>query len=119
MNKTLAKFMNTRDYLFPCRLTRRDFLKLSGAAAVALSVPNIGRAEDKKPVRIGSGVHTYEVVEDWGRLPAGMKYGFGCGIVVDSNDRVYVTSRSTNPCVAVFERDGKLLETWSNDFADK
>lgn len=46
-------------------------------------------------------------------------YGFGCGIVVDSKDRIYVTSRSTNPCVAIFNRNGKLLETWGNDFADK
>jgi hypothetical protein len=48
-----------------------------------------------------------------------MNYGFGCGVVVDSKDRVYVTSRSTSPCVAVFDRHGKLLETWSNDFAGK
>src|SRR5207248_7550740 len=49
----------------------------------------------------------------------GMKYGFGCAIVVDGQDRVYVTSRSTSPCVAVFDRDGKLLETWSNEFTEK
>ena len=34
---------------------------------------------------------------DWGKLPAGMNYGFGCAIVVDSKDRVFVTSRSTQP----------------------
>jgi hypothetical protein len=48
-----------------------------------------------------------------------MSYGFGCGIVVDGQDRVYVTSRSTNPCVAVFDKKGNLLETWANDFAEK
>jgi hypothetical protein len=37
---------------------------------------------------------------------------------VDSQDRVYVTSRSTNPCVAVFSREGKLLETWSKEFGN-
>src|ERR1043166_9213181 len=112
--------MQSREYLFPNRLTRRDFLKLSGAAAAGLSVPALGQdSERKPPVRIGSGANTYEVVEGWGDLPAGMKYGFGCGVVVDSKDRVYVTSRSTNPCVAIFDRDGALLETWGNDFADK
>jgi peptidylamidoglycolate lyase len=111
--------MNANEYLFPHRLTRRDFVKMAGAATAALSLPGFSRAEDKKaPVRIGSGYHTYELVEDWGQLPAGMKYGFGCGVIVDSQDRVYVTSRSTSPCVTIFDRDGKLIETWSNDFAD-
>src|SRR5262249_25814862 len=113
------------EYLFPNRLNRRDFLKLAGTgaatAAAGLALPNLARAEDEKktPVRIGSGFHTYEAVEDWAKLPAGMKYGFGCGIIVDSKDRVFVPSRSTNPCVAIFDRHGKLLETWSNDFAEK
>jgi hypothetical protein len=112
--------MQTSDYLFPNRLARRDFLKLGAAAAAGLALPSSGPADEPKtPIRLGSGAHTYELVEGWGRLPEGMKYGFGCGVVVDSQDRVYVTSRSTSPCVAVFDRDGKLLETWSNDFADK
>jgi len=111
--------MRTDDYLFPYRLNRRDFLKMAGTAAVALSAPSLMAAENKEPVRIGSGAHTYEPVEDWGKLPEGMSYGFGCGIVVDSKDHVYVTSRSKAPAVAVFDREGKLLETWSNDFADK
>jgi peptidylamidoglycolate lyase len=112
--------MNTNEYLFPNRLARRDFLKMTGAAAAGLAVPGLARAaSEKMPVRIGNGKHAYELVEEWGTLPAGMSYGFGCGIVVDSKDRVYVTSRSTHPCVAIFDRHGKLLETWSNDFADK
>src|ERR1041385_2553662 len=112
--------MQTSEYLFPHRLTRRDFLKCTIAAAAGLSVPALTHAaETKSPTCIGSGAHTYEFVQEWGRLPEGMKYGFGCGVVVDSKDRVYITSRSANPCVAVFDRDGKLIETWSNDFAEK
>ena len=55
----------------------------------------------------------------WGTLPEGMSYGFGCAIVVDSKDRIFVTSRSAKPCVAIFDASGKLLETWSQDFAEK
>lgn len=112
-------------YLFPNRYTRRDFIRSGALAAtgLALSLPNLAGAKDQQektaPVRIGSGHWTYTLDENWGRLPEGMKYGFGCGIVVDSKDRVYVTTRSTNPCVAVFNRKGKLLETWSNEFAGK
>ena len=112
--------MHTNEYIFPHRLTRRDFLKMTGVATAGLAIPGLAQAAEKKtPVRIGSGHHTYTLDEDWGKLPEGMKYGFGCGVVVDSKDRVYVTSRSTSPCVAIFDRHGKLLETWSNDFADK
>ena len=116
--------MHTSEFLFPVRQTRRDFFKLAGAttASLAAGLTLSGCATNKqtKPaVRIGSGYHTYEVVEDWGLLPEGMKYGLGCGVVVDGQDRVYVTSRSTNPAVVVFDRKGNLLETWSNDFAEK
>src|SRR5712675_1466973 len=109
--------MRTSEYLFSRRLTRRDFIQLTALGTAAATLPVRG-ADAKTPVRIGAGAHTYEAVEGWGELPQGMKYGFGCGVAVDSKDRVYVTSRSTNPCVAVFDHDGKLLETWSNDFAD-
>jgi peptidylamidoglycolate lyase len=109
------------EYLFPERQTRRDFIRQGSMAAAALTLaPVVTRGDEGKPtIRIGSGVHTYEAVPGWGQLPDGMKYGFGCGVVVDSKDRVYVTSRSSNPCVAIFDRDGMLLETWGNDFAEK
>jgi sugar lactone lactonase YvrE len=109
------------DYLLPRRLTRRDFLFSTGAAAagLALAPSNIVSGQSAPAVRIGSGFHTYELDADWGHLPDGMKYGYGCGIVVDGRDRVFVTSRSTSPCVSIFDSDGKLLETWSNDFAEK
>ncbi len=108
-------------FLFPHRLTRRDFLSATLATSAAAAIGRNAWADPSsaKPVTIGSGQWTYTLDENWGRLPAGMKYGFGCAIVVDGKDRVIVTSRSTDPCVAIFDRDGALLETWSNDFAQK
>jgi peptidylamidoglycolate lyase len=103
------------DYLFPARLTRRDFFKTAGAtAAAAAALPAIGLADEPKstaPVTIGSGKWNYTLDPDWGKLPAGMKYGFGCALIVDSQDRIFVTSRSASPCVAIFDSYGKLLET--------
>ncbi len=106
------------EYLFPQRLNRRDFLKTTAASAAALALPALSRAESAAPIKIGAGPWTYTLDESWGVLPDGMSWGFGCGIVVDSKDRVYVTSRSTSPCVAVFGADGKLEETWSKDFGN-
>jgi peptidylamidoglycolate lyase len=113
--------MSERDYLFPCRLTRRDFLATAGAAAVgALATGGAVRADEPKktPTTLGTGKATYTLDEDWGKLPGDMKYGFGCALVVDSQDRIFVTSRSANPCVAIFDKDGKLVETWSKQFAE-
>jgi hypothetical protein len=107
----------TEKYLFPIRQTRRDFLKATGAA---LAAAWCARAENPStPIIIGEGAFRYELDPKWGQLPAGMSYGYGCAVVVDSKDRVFVTSRSTNPCVAIFDKDGQLLETWSKDFGDK
>src|SRR5262249_38302030 len=85
---------------------------LAGLPAVA------GAADEKKDaVKIGSGKTTYTLDEAWGKLPDGMKYGFGCASVVESKDRIFVTSPSASPCVASLDKDGKLLETWSKEFA--
>ena len=106
----------TAEYLFP---QRREFLKSASAAACGLAFGNLaGAQESKPPVKLGMGKFTYTLDENWGKLPDGMKYGLGCAIVVDGQDRVFVTSRSANPCVAIFDKDGKLVETWSKDFAD-
>lgn len=117
--------MHTNEYLFPARRSRRQFLttigKTSGllAASGLVSAGCATRPQRPPPTRLGAGPWTYESVDGWGVLPEGMRYGFGCGVVVDGHDRVYVTSRSANPCVAVFDRAGQLLETWSNDFGEK
>lgn len=104
------------EYLFPLRQSRRDFLGL-GMSAAAGWLP-VAATRAAGPVKIGSGPWTYTLDESWGVLPEGQSWGFGCGIVVDSKDRVYVTSRSTNPCVAVFGPDGRLEETWSREFGN-
>lgn len=107
------------EYLFPIRMNRRDLLQLAGAAGLGLTVAKNAPAQEAKPVRIGTGAWTFTLDEEWGKLPQGQSYGLGCAVVVDGQDRVIVTSRSQNPCVAIFDKDGKLVETWSKDFGDK
>jgi hypothetical protein len=114
--------MSDERLLFPRKLSRRDLLATSSGAMLAAAWPTgsrAGTAVATEPVTIGAGHWTYTLDESWGRLPEGMAYGFGCAIVVDGQDRVYVTSRSESPCVAIFDREGRLLETWSKDFAEK
>lgn len=67
-------------------------------------------------IRVGSGRHVYEVVEGWGDLPEGVRFGHTHGVVVDSQHRVYVHNRSKD-AVVVFDRDGRFLSAWGEEFA--
>jgi DNA-binding beta-propeller fold protein YncE len=62
-------------------------------------------------MRVGSGEHTYEVQDNWGRLPDGWSYLEVSGVAVDRRDRLYVFSRGKHP-VIVLDRDGAFLGSW-------
>ena len=61
----------------------------------------------------GTGKYRYTVAENWDKTPDGWKWGWIPAVATDSQDRVFVYSRSENP-LAVFDRDGNFLETWGN-----
>lgn len=61
-------------------------------------------------VSVGSGDYAYDVIPDWGALPAGFEWGLLGAVSVDADDRVYVFSRSEHPLM-VFERDGTYVRT--------
>lgn len=129
-----ANAMHTNEFLFPHRFSRRDFLRAGAALGVTtgLALPGFtpgALAAEKRPpqgeppaptgpVRMGSGKWTFTLDPEWGRLPKGMKYGLGCGIVIDGQERIYVVTRSQQPAVAVFTKKGELLETWGSSFAE-
>ena len=62
----------------------------------------------------GQGTHQYTVEEDWWSLPEGWEFGWIPAVAVDSQDRVYVYSRSEHPMV-IFDRDGNFLKSWGDD----
>ena len=59
---------------------------------------------------VGTGKHTYELVENWAKLPDGWVLG-QTAIVTDSQDRVYLFNRSDHPLI-VLDRDGNYLTSW-------
>ena len=69
------------------------------------------------PTVVGTGKFTYELAEGWGQLPEGWKFTQVAGVAVDSQDRVFVFNRGEHP-VIIFDRDGKLLETWGEGLFD-
>jgi len=62
----------------------------------------------------GSGKYTYEVLPGWGKLPSGWEWGWIPAVACDSQDNVYVYSRSQHPLV-IFDRDGNFLDSWGED----
>jgi hypothetical protein len=74
-------------------MNRRQFIKNSGAAATFLAAAPFVLASDKSgsklPV-VGEGKYQYEVIHDWGELPAGHVYGNTHGAAVDAQGHVHI-----------------------------
>ncbi len=60
---------------------------------------------------VGSDKYTYELIQDWPKLPSGEALGVVSTVATDSKDRVYAFQRQ-DPPVMVFDRDGNYLSRW-------
>ena len=61
----------------------------------------------------GEGRYRYEYAPDWAGLTDGYHEGWIPGVAVDSNDRVFIYSRSEKP-LNVYDTDGNHLATWGD-----
>ena len=59
----------------------------------------------------GTGKYTYELIQDWPKLPPGESLGIVSAVATDSQDNVYVFQRQ-DPPVMVFDREGNYLNCW-------
>ncbi len=62
---------------------------------------------------VGTGKYTYELIENWAKLPPGDSFAMVSAIATDSQDRVYAFQRK-DPPVLIFDRDGNLTSSWGN-----
>ena len=67
---------------------------------------------------VGSGKFTYEMVEDWAKVPKAWletSEGFGKGAAAvggDSQDRIYSFNRDPEHPIVIFDREGNYLSSW-------
>ena len=61
----------------------------------------------------GTGKYRYELVGGDVRVPEGWFFFGACGLAIDSQDRVYLLSRTVHPLL-VFDRDGNILTSWKD-----
>lgn len=64
---------------------------------------------------IGNDEHLYDVVDQWGTLPAGVAFGTTHGVVEDSQGRIFIhhTGRQS---VVVFDPEGNYLSSWGDQY---
>jgi DNA-binding beta-propeller fold protein YncE len=62
-------------------------------------------------VALGTTTFTYEVLENWAKLPAGWSFKEVGAVAVDAQDHLYVFNRGAHPMM-VFDRDGDFLRSW-------
>ena len=62
-------------------------------------------------VALGTESFTYQVVENWAKLPDGWSFKEVGGVGVDAQDNVYVFNRGAHP-VMIFDRQGNFLRSW-------
>jgi DNA-binding beta-propeller fold protein YncE len=60
---------------------------------------------------LGSGEHSYRVVQNWAKLPEGWALTDVASVGVDSKDNVYAFNRGAHPMI-VFDRDGNFLRSF-------
>ena len=68
--------------------------------------------------KLGCGDFTYEVVEDWAKLPQGWSFHEAPDVAVDSRDRVYVFNRGEQPMI-VFDSEGNFLASWGEGLFER
>ena len=62
-------------------------------------------------MKVGTDEYTYELIEDFAKLPEGETFGVISRVATDSLNRLYVFQRK-DPAVLVFDQDGKFLRSW-------
>ena len=107
-------------------LNRRRFFGFAGASALAAAAvgPSMAHAatfEDAgggQRLVTGNGEWTYEIVPNWGALPAGTEFGGTHGaIATDKAGNVYVSTQS-HTGILVYDANGKLERTIANQYPE-
>lgn len=64
---------------------------------------------------IGMGSHSYEVVDQWGKLPDGLTFGTTHAVTEDSRGRILIhhTGRQS---VVLFDPEGNFISSWGDQY---
>lgn len=109
---------------------RRDFLKQSGAAALAATVSGpfvhaSDKAGSEHPV-IGKGEHRYECFHNWGEVPDSIRWFETHGVAIDKAGFIYIKHRAgdhipkpgehAQDTIVVFDPAGKFVRSFGKEY---
>ncbi len=100
------------------KTSRRNFIKKS-VTTVALSLPvfNIISRPILEEEIIGHGKFRYRVHKNWGTLnPAKTPVKTCHEMVMDKKGRLIMVTDETKNNIIIYDRSGKLITTWGNEF---
>ncbi len=98
--------------------SRRNFI-MKGLTTVALSMPvfNIISRPLLEEEIIGHGKFRYRVHKNWGNLDPAKTPVKNCHeMVMDKKGRLIMVTDETKNNIIIYDRSGKLITTWGNDF---
>jgi hypothetical protein len=112
---------------------RRDFLKQTGAVAMAAAASTSGgpfvhaadKSGSKTPV-IGDGEHRYECHHNWGELPDSIRWFETHGSAIDKQGFIYIKHRAggekpknaadAQDTIVVFDPTGKYVRSFGKEY---
>jgi hypothetical protein len=109
----------------PGTMSRRVFGGVAVASALMAfgsektAVAEAGKGSPaSSPQRTGNGEWTYDVVSEWGKLPAGKSFGGTHGAISsDKSGNVYVSTQSETG-ILVYDSNGHLQKTIANQYPE-
>jgi DNA-binding beta-propeller fold protein YncE len=114
--------MKTSTHTLARKPSRRDFFHSMGAALAATAFfprslqATSHSATQSQPIILGAGHHRYLWIQNWAKLPEGMKFGNTHGaVVIDSQGRVLMNTDSDN-AIIIFSPDGKFIKAWGKEW---
>ncbi|MGR3809016.1 6-bladed beta-propeller [Jiulongibacter sp. NS-SX5] len=97
-------------------LNRRTALKLTGAGMLGAMTPGLSFGK-KEEIIIGHNSNQYKVRMNWGMLDAGQNPVNNCHeMVEDAKGRIILLTDETKNNVLIYDKSGKLLESWGNSY---
>ncbi|MFY0598115.1 MAG: 6-bladed beta-propeller [Cyclobacteriaceae bacterium] len=101
--------------------SRRNFIKTTALASVAVSLPTLGFNIINKPSLheeiVGHGDFKYRVHKEWGNLNPATTPVKNCHeMVMDSKGRLIMVTDETRNNIIIYDKSGKLITSWGSEF---
>ena len=103
--------------------SRRNFIKTTSLATAGIMVHNTpafsigGKHAQPENLIIGHNDHKYKVDTNWAQVNPATHPVINCHeMVQDSQGKLYMIGDDTHNNIMVFDKSGKLLDTWGHAF---